>query len=470
MKRSFLNTVALATVISTFSMAAHAGEKWVDDWKAYAAKTGEAKHAEWVKQISDPASVKLAKEWADLRGYTASSLIAKANLPKELKPGLVINKDNIDSFPWLKDYLPQADIDRIKSSEWFKWGEIVIVPTNSYYMSRGILEATRKAVKAGDNDRVGPKGNLLTSDGKQALLTKADVVPFLHPKNGQELNWTQAFHSIGGDNLAFKHFDLKVCNSSDKVERKYSADLFWAKFHNRTDYKPLGDIAGEKDAIEGGSVYFLKPLDIRGLSAVRIRYADPDTTDDFKVYIPSLRRTRTLAGSDAQDPMAAGLEITWDDWRGYWTKIDPRKFDYKMVGEGFVLGQPDTGHVYVPVTFNDNGCVVKRIELELRPVWKLQVTDKTGQYLYSKRMLYIDKENYYQQYQEMYDRRGNLFRIWDDSRDFDPKTGQAQWREVLNWNPISNRMTHMDMASSWKQLKKGLVPSLFNIDELRDYR
>jgi len=470
MKSRFLKSVAAAALISTLSMAAQAGEKWVDDWKAFAEKTGEAKHAEWAKLIGDPESVKLAKEWAELRGYTASSLIEKANLPAELKPGLVINKDNIDSFPWLKDYLPQASMDQLKSSEWFKWGEIVIVPTNSYYMSRGILEATRKAQKEGRKLNATAKGNLLTEDGKHAFLVQNDVVPFLHPKDGTELNWTQAFHSIGGDNLAFKHFDLKVCNSSNKVEREYSADLFWAKFHNRTDYAPLGSMPGEETAVEGGSVYFLRPLDIRGLSAVRIRYADVDKDDNFRVFIPSLRRTRTLAGSDGQDPMAAGLEITWDDWRGYWTKTDPRKFEYKMVGEGFVLGQPDTGHVYVPIVENENGCEVKQIELELRPVWILEVNDKTGQYLYSKRKLYIDKENYYQQYQEMYDRRGNLFRIWDDSRDFDPKTGQAQWREVLNWNPISNRMTHMNMNSSWETLKKGLAPSLFDIDELRDYR
>ncbi|MFC7049971.1 outer membrane lipoprotein-sorting protein [Emcibacter nanhaiensis] len=470
MKQTTFRMAAMGALVSALSLTmANAEEKWVEDWKAYAAQTGEQKHAEWVKLISDPEAVKLAKEWAELRGYTASSLVAKADLPADLKPGLVINKDNISQYPWLKDYMPKAIMDRLQSGDWFQWKEIVIVPTNSYYMQRGVMEETREAVKEGRTFTATPEGNLLTGEGKHALATQG-ALPFIHPKNGLELNWQFVAHGVSIDNLAFKPVKFDVCDSSNNLEREYEGALWWQKFHGRKDYPPYGSVPNTENIVEGGGMYFLKPFDVRGLAAVRLRYAEADRDDDFRVFIPGLRRTRVLAGSDGQDPMAAGLEITWDEWRGYWLKTDPKSFEYNLVGEGFILAQPETGHVYDPATRSENGCQMDRVELELRPVWILEIDDKEGNYQYSKRRIYIDKENYYLQHEEMYDRRGNLWRVWDDVRDFDPKTGQAMWKTVVEWNPISNRLTHLDMTSSWGTVDEEPSSAIFDIDHLRDYR
>lgn len=466
--KSILEKSLLASLLAA-AMGANAEAPWVDEWKAFAAQTGEAKHQQWADLIADPASVKLAEEWAALRGYTASSLIAKADLPADLKPGLKINKENYGQYPWLKDYLPPAIAAQLQSSEWFQWNEITIVPTNSYYMQRGVLEATRKSVQNGETFNATAEGNLLTASGEHALATQG-ALPFIHPKNGLEVNWQFVAHGVSIDNLAFKPVKFDVCNSSNEIERQYEGYLWWKKFHGRTDIEPFGDIEDTEGVVEGGGVYFLKPFDVRGLAAVRLRYAAADRDDDFRVFVPGLRRTRVLAGSDGQDPMAAGLEITWDEWRSYWLKTNPKAFDYKLVGETFILAQPETGHVYDPKTRDESRCHVKNIELELRPVWILEIDDKEGNYQYSKRRLYIDKENYYMQHEEMYDRRGNLWRIWDDVRDFDPKTGRAMWKSVLEWNPISNRLTHLDMTSSWETIDQEPEAPIFDIDQLRDYR
>lgn len=464
-----LKKVGLSAVALLMSTASYAGEKWVDDWAAFAAQSGDAKHAEWAKLIADPESVRLAKEWADLRGYTASSLIAEAQIPADLKPGLVITKENAGQYPWLKDYLPEALMARLMSDDWFKWDEIAIVPTNSYYMPRGVMEATRDAISRGETFNATPEGNLLLSDGEHALATQG-ALPFIHPKNGLELNWQFVAHGVSIDNLAFKPVVFDVCNSSNSIERTYEANLWWQKFHGRKDIAPYEDIPNTEGIVEGGGIYFLKPFDVRGLAGVRLRYAAADRDDDFRVFIPGLRRTRVLAGSDGQDPLAAGLEITWDEWRAYWLKTQPDNFDYKLVGETFILAQPETGHVYDPTPRDESRCNVKRAELELRPVWILELDDKAGNYQYSKRRLYIDKENYYMQHEEMFDRRGNLWRVWDDVRDFDPRTGKAMWKQVFVWNVIANRLTHLAMDSSWETISSEPTASTFDIDQLRDYR
>lgn len=469
MNSKIIKVIPLVVSIFAVCSSAYAAEPWVQDWQNYALKTGEKKHADWVALIAEPEAVKLAKEWEALRGYTASSLIEKADLPDELKPGLVINKDNMADYPWLKKYLPQAIFAQLSSKDWFNWGEITIVPTNSYYMPRGVLEATREAIQQGKTFKATAEGNLLTDTGEHALATQG-ALPFIHPSNGLELNWQFVAHGVSTDNLAFKPVTFDVCDSSNKIERQYQAHLWWKKFHGRRSIEPLGNVKGMEGVVEGGGVYFLKPFDVRGLAAVRLRYADADRDDDFRVFIPGLRRTRVLAGSDGQDPMAAGLEITWDEWRGYWQKTDPKSFDYKLTGEGFILAQPETGHVYNPAERDPSRCHISKVELELRPVWILEIDDKKGNYQYSKRRIYIDKENYYLQHEEMYDRRGNLWRVWDDVRDFDPSTGQAMWKTVLEWNPISKRLTHLDVDSSWETINDEPTPLHFDIDQLRDYR
>ena len=134
-----------------------------------------------------------------------------------------------------------------------------------------------------------------------------------------------------------------------------------------------------------------------------------------------------------------------------------------------MLAQGETGGVYNTATMDDSRCQISSIEMELRPVWILEVTDKTGKYVYGKRRLYIDKEFYYVQHQEMYDARGNLMRVLDDGRDWDPKTGLGMWRNYLVWNVISKRSNIMEFTSQWDVLNEDM-DGIFDIDLLRDYR
>ena len=66
--------------------------------------------------------------------------------------------------------------------------------------------------------------------------------------------------------------------------------------------------------------------------------------------------------------------------------------------------------------------------------------------------------------------KGRAAAIIDSVKDFDPKSGQAMWKTVLEWNPISNRLTHLLMDSSWETIHKEPSTTTFDIDQLRDYR
>ena len=141
-----------------------------------------------------------------------------------------------------------------------------------------------------------------------------------------------------------------------------------------------------------------------------------------------------------------------------------------MVREGFVLAAPEVGAAYNPYRFDESLCAFSGIvDMELRPVWVYDIDDQTNSYQYSKKRVFVDKELYYTQWMEMYDRRGNLWRAWDDSRWWQPTTGKAMWRSVIIPNLVSERHTFLLMSPDWEGASNN-NNSLFDVDQLRDRR
>lgn len=472
MKLNKIATVlGFATAVAIAAPAMADTNRALEAWKAFAAAEKNPNYDKWVSLISDPKAIALAKEWKDLRGYDAYDLIDKANIPAELKPGLVITKDNKANYPWLKDYLPEEIYNHI-GSDWGNIAKVKIVPTNTYYMHEGYLKGTKELKEKNIEVKIDKTGAVVYADGSNAFMSgpAATAVPFLHPKNGLELNWSYVAHSVNTDTLDFSPIEMNACTADGQLDREYKADLWWWHYHGRSNVGPMGDIPGKEQFIEGGSIFFLEPNDIRGLSGVRQRYAEQGKEDDFKVFIPSLRRTRLLTGSDSQDPIASGLELTWDDWRASWVKTDIEKFEYKLVADTFILASPEVGYAYDAQVMDATKCNWSYMEVELRPVWVLDMIDKTGQYQYSKRRTWIDKEFYYMQYHMTWDPRGNPLRNWDDSRAWRPSIGDAQWRSVIVNNEVSKRASTLYMTPNWKDRDLEVSEEMFDVDQLRDYQ
>ena len=110
------------------------------------------------------------------------------------------------------------------------------------------------------------------------------------------------------------------------------------------------------------------------------------------------------------------------------------------------------------------------MEVELRPTWKLEIIDKSGKYQYSKRHAWIDKEFYNTRRQITWDPRGNMFKSWDEKRDWKPSTGEGNWGGVLIRNNVNHRVTTMNMTATWEDLDVVVDESMFDVDQLRDYQ
>ncbi len=459
----------LAALLSCVFQVAAETNTAIDNWTAYTQKTGKPEHQKWLEAISDPRAIKLAKRWKELRGFDAYDALAKYQIPAELKPGLVINKANMGQYPWLKEYLPRDYMNSLNSDMGFV-REITIVPTNTYYMNAGVLKATLAIQGKNLTPATDENSTLVNPDGSATLLNDetASAIPYLNPKNGLELNWSFIAHGVGTETLVFDPMISNSCNGNGRMDVQYTGLIWWQKFHGRQTIEPLGSIEDKDDLVEGGSLFIVSPNDVQGIAAVRQRVAEGHKGDDFKIFIPSMRRTRILSGNDAQDPMYYGLEITWDDWRAYWAKTDTKTFDYKLLGERLILSSPETGYVYRSATMDESQCAWTNMEMELRPVWVLEITDKSGQYQYQKRTLYIDQELYYAQFQEMSDQRGKPYRTWDDSRSWRPFDGDAQWDHVTIHNEFNNRLNILTITPDWDDRGEKVTEEYFDVDQLRD--
>ncbi|OUR85685.1 hypothetical protein A9Q85_07435 [Cycloclasticus sp. 44_32_T64] len=441
----------------------------IENWALFAESSGKVEHKKWLEAISDPRAIALAKRWKELRGFDAYDVLDKYQLPKELKPGLVINKANIDQFPWLEEYLPRDYLNGLKDDNGFV-REINIVPTNTYYMNEGVLNATVAIQGKNLTPTTDENSTLVNPDGSVTLLNDetASAIPYLHPKNGLELNWSFIANGVGTETLIFDPMISNSCDGEGRLDVQYRGFIWWQKFHGRQTIKPLGSLDDKEKFIEGGSLLVVSPADVAGIAAVRQRAARGNDRDDFKVFIPSLRRTRILSGNDAQDPMYYGLEVTWDDWRAYWAKTDLETFDYRLVGERLILASPETGYIYRSATMDESQCAWLNMEMELRPVWVLEVEDKKGLYQYKKRTIYIDQEMYYAQYQEMSDKRGEPYRTWDDSRAWRPFDGDAQWDHITVHNEFNKRLNIITVTPDWEDRGDKVTDEYFDVDQLRD--
>ena len=254
-------------------------------------------------------------------------------------------------------------------------------------------------------------------------------------------------------------------NNSRKVDATWKAGL--------GRYNVLGRTTGDFDPVTHKSAYFkgtelfqsgtfalTYPQDLAGTAFLRHRYWDTNKQDLFISYLPGMKRIRVLAGSDAQDPMI-GSELMWDMWRLDWQKQPSKTLfpnEYKILGKKIVL-MPT--YNYSPALSIQGEDFIT--SWEKRPVWILEIKSLDPAYVYSKRIMYIDMELMHVIYEEYFDRRGGLWRTWDDFR-YRNADGANCWEGafILNWENQRNTVIKMNALPN-----ADLKPANFDLRWLR---
>jgi hypothetical protein len=165
--------------------------------------------------------------------------------------------------------------------------------------------------------------------------------------------------------------------------------------------------------VQQGLYPILEPFDLKGVGALGNRYIDSAKQDDSWLYLPSLRRVRRLSTAQRSDALF-GQDTDVDSYYGYAGQVS--WMDWKYLGEKEVLGPVHAEHF--PVKWDSKVDWAFDDVWEKRKVYVIEGTSKLPQYAYSKRVLFIDKEYWGIPFSDIYDRSGELWKIWINDLSF----------------------------------------------------
>ena len=315
----------------------------------------------------------------------------------------------------------EANVDKIKSMispgvEWcVRHGlPITVGETKKVEWPKAYKEATEKY--AGQVK--------LSSDGLTVQnYVAGEPFPNLDQKDPQfvlKLMWNFDFGFVKGiDDADLRNFDADTgtvpAMGPMSVERHFLLDhlrrLFWT---GRLYVDPKPDKPNPNGYRTQQGLYpILEPFDLKGVGALGNRYIDSGKQDDSWLYLPSLRRVRRLSTAQRSDALF-GQDTDVDSYDGYAGQIG--WMDWKLLGEKEVVGVMHAQNF--PVKWANPADWAFDDTWEKRKVWVIEGVSKLPQYAYSKRVIYMDKETLTVVYSDIYDRSGELWKVWVNDYSF----------------------------------------------------
>jgi hypothetical protein len=328
------------------------------------------------------------------------ALIAAAPAGADVAPGDVISKANADK---VKDLVSPGMYWCVQHG----W-PMKIIDTKPIVWKRAYKEATEKY-----------SSQVKLADDGVAILNYVAGQPFPKVDTAEKaaavkLMWNFDFRPSFEDDLDLRNFDADTGPISEdrplQVERHFLVDHFRRlRYVGRLYVDPKPEIPNqEKFEFKETLHPLIEPFDLKGVGFTYYRYFDPAKQDDSWLYLPSLRRVRRLSTAQRSDALF-GQDTDQDSYGGYAGQI--AWADWKYLGEKEVLGAMHTSNLPVKWVEGANDWAFEG-EWEKRKVYVVEGESKLPQYAYSKRVLYLDKENYDVPYSDMYDRAGQLWKIW----------------------------------------------------------
>jgi len=336
-----------------------------------------------------------------IRGLVATTvlLVVAAAAPADVVPG-----DRIDA----------GSVDRIHDlvSPGVEWCvrrgfPITVGPTRRIVWPQAYRDATEKYAQ---QVRLGADG--LSLHDYVAGLPFPNLQPD-DPHLAVKIMWNYDHNFFATDDMDARNFDGDTGTIADhgpmSVERHFLIDHFrrlWWIGRLYVDPKPEKPNPNGLE-VQQGLYPILEPFDVKGVGFVSNRYLDVAKADDAWLYVPALRRIRRLSTAQRSDALF-GQDTDIDSYGGYAGHIG--WMDWKYLGEKEILA---TGHgEHFPVRWDAKVDWAFDDVWEKRRVHVVEGVSKLPQYAFGKRVLYIDREAWGIPYSDIYDRSGELWKVW----------------------------------------------------------
>jgi len=366
---------------------------------------------------------KMKKGWSELVGFKAPNEVGK--IAPEIKPGKYTYKD-LQKYPGFKQLMSADLYKRIKPGAPPMAGnipEFEIIPTRQYYWSMPIIEMTKK--NAADKVKLDAKGYLVTDSW-------AGGYPFPRPSGpfkAQQIMYNVEKRYLGFGKESYMIARVSGFTKDLKADFESVVETNMLNLAGRGTFEPAGFLDERAKARRESWTYalvFHAPRDIAGTVLTALFYLNPDEADNLMIYLPHMRRVRKMTSSDTQDPVM-GQDMIYDDAEGFFQKASAKRYPYKyeVVEEREYLVPAPTidGAEY----WSSKGVEARNVRMERRPIYVVKLTQLDRNYVYSSRVFYIDKETFLFYHVENYDRKGRLYRTYDNNYGFFPEMGAFGW-------------------------------------------
>jgi hypothetical protein len=221
--------------------------------------------------------------------------------------------------------------------------------------------------------------------------------------------------AIGHDDSDIRNFDcdtgsLGSAGRPVTVEKHFLIDhIRRLYFVERTEVEPIPEMPNRDRVRFKEAMYpLIEPFDLKGVGFTMNRYLDHTRQDDTWLYVPQLRRVRRLSSAQRSDALF-GQDTDQDSYEGYQGNI--AWMEWRFLGEARILATMHAEHL--PVRWHGASADFMHDDTwEPRDVWILEGRSRLPQYAYSRRVIYLDKEISRIPYTELYDRAGELWKVW----------------------------------------------------------
>ncbi len=252
--------------------------------------------------------------------------------------------------------------------------------------------------------------------------------PFPHvddgdPMRATKLVWDYNYKPINNDDFDLRNFDADTGSISDRrpmdVERHYVIEHFRRLWYvNRLYVEPKPVLPNSEGLAYKETLHPLdEPFDLKGVGITYHRFLDPAQQDEIWLYFPTLRRVRRLSTAQRSDALLS-QDTDLDSYYGY--SGQPGWMEWKYLGERELLAVRHAEHFPVKWADPPADWAFDDVWEKIR-VWVVEGVSRVSEYGYSKRVLFIDQDNYTIPYTDLYDRGGELWKIWINDVDYATK-------------------------------------------------
>jgi hypothetical protein len=379
------------------------------------------------------------KKTAEILGFKSPDQAGE--IAPEINPGKYTYKD-LDKYPGLKELLPPELVHRIKPGGpplIANIPEFEVIPTRQLYWFLRLCEITRQ----------NQGKTKLDKDGYIVPMSWQGGYPF--PRPSGKFKAQQVYYNfekrIGTFDMCFASKTQSMAFDKNLTMDEYNqTGNYKIKFMGRTLFPPYGWFDEQAKRTGKFSSFFnvtFFPRELSGMVLLNHKYDDLDKMDPWMLYVPSLRRIRKMNPTDTQD--SAG-DMAYDDMFTLSQKISPKRYPYKfeIIAEREYLIPLEHNRAKAWID-SKKGYALMDAQFMRRPCYVLQMTQLDSNYIYGKRIFYIDKENFMPNFCANYDQKGRLYRTQIRSRNFMPDTAQY----VLYGTHVF-KLDHIDLHSTFQ--------------------